>query len=189
MRFVGLDLKEIEFPEFIRFWNRCYKYPLDHLYTERISKARFTGTDLTRLFEWKNGGKLSKRKQKTLRRVLERLDKVNSLKKGFYLTEFQRDFRDLSVMWKLFLLHITAPGNYPFFDQSICRAFIFLKESLLTEGLPEGDEVEKLFFDEYVEFYHNHLPKAGSSKEFDQAFWAFGRFLESEYGSAICGHA
>jgi hypothetical protein len=187
MKFAKLIFnREVRFPEFVQFWSGFYNYPLEHLYAERISKSQFTRDDITKLFEWKNGGRLSQKKQNALRGIIEKLDIINKLKSELCLTTFQKEFNHVSAIWKIYLLHLIAPQSYPIFDQHVCRAFYFLKDNQAKEIPSNNVGKEKIYFNEYVKFFNGlSNNKEVSRKKVDEALWAFGKFLKSDYGKVI----
>ena len=172
--------------EFITFWSSFYNYPLEELYINRISKNQFSSNDLTKLFEWKNGSRLSAKKQKTFQKIINKLDVINDLKKEFSLNIFQDKFKFIKgIIWKIYLLHLIAPSEYPIFDQHVCRALYFITKNQKKEIPSQNRVKEKLYFDEYVTFF-NKLSEGGvSRKKLDEALWAFGKFLKTSYGKKI----
>lgn len=188
MKFPKLSFdREISFVEFVQFWSGFYNYRLEHHYSERISKDKFTGDDITKLFEWKNGGRLSQKKQASLETIINKLAIINELKSNFCLSTFRREFSKLSAIWKIYLLHVIAPQSYPIFDQHVCRAFYFLSENQVKEIPSNNVAKENLYFKEYVKFFNrlSNKNKEVSRKKIDEALWAFGKFLKTNYGKAI----
>ena len=57
--------KQTDIKSFIEFWSKLYFYPSENLYNETIIKTSYEIDDIQRLFIWKNGMKLSKKKQKS----------------------------------------------------------------------------------------------------------------------------
>lgn len=175
--FINVDLGE-----FVSFWRRFYDYPLEHLYAERISKGEFTREDMVKLFEWKNGMKLSEKKKAVITKIQERLIVVNQLKKDFSFEVFNNSFGDLPSIWKIYLLHTIRPQSYPIFDQHVCRAWAFLTQGTIKEIPTKNSEKDKSYFDGYLLFFNKaaefpDLPK----KSLDEALWAFGKYLKREY--------
>ena len=63
MRFQILEFREVGMEEFIQFWSRRYSDRNECLYSKNIGK-RLTEQRIWDLFEWKNGRKLSIKKQR-----------------------------------------------------------------------------------------------------------------------------
>ena len=113
---------------FINFWSKLYTFSNEAIYTESINKETFTKTDIQNLYKWKNGMKLSVLKQKSLdTKIKAKLSIINVFKKndGIDLESFKNEFKNLTAVWKIFLLHIIKPDKYPIYDQHIHRAFLF----------------------------------------------------------------
>ena len=129
----NLPIQIVEFPkftiewqrnlqEFIRFWSKFYNYPDEHLYSERITKVQFSISDIEALYLWKNNGRLSQKKEEALhKKIIARLELINELKENFQLEKFLNEFKNVSAIWKIFLLHTIAPYQYPIFDQHVYR--------------------------------------------------------------------
>lgn len=170
--------------DFIEFWSAFYKYPKEHLYSERIERQEFTVDDLEKLFEWKNGKPLSQKKKASLKGITDKIHLVNQMKSTFDIETFMAEFNSISAIWKIYLLHLIVPKTYPIFDQHVCRAFYFLTEHKLRE-IPNKDmEKENLYFGYYVDFF-NSLADGKSRKKIDEALWALGKFLKTDYGNRI----
>jgi len=184
MKFPKLSVREIKFSGFVQFWSSFYNYSKEHLYSDRISKSQFTRDDIENLFVWKNQIRLSRKKEKSLKeKITDKLDIINKLKSKFCLNIFKSNFKKVSAIWKIHLLHIIAPQNYPIFDQHVYRAFCFLKKKELKE-IPDSNSIkERVYFGLYVKFF-NSLAKSKDisyRKKIDESLWAFGKFLKS-YG-------
>jgi hypothetical protein len=137
--------------DFVQFWSAFYNYPKEHLYSERIEKKEFTPEDIEKLFVWKNGTPLSQKKKASLKVITDKIDIVNRLKSALDMETFRREFNGISAIWKIYLLHVIAPNDYPIFDQHVCRAFYFLTERKLKEIPITNSRKESLYFKDYVE--------------------------------------
>ncbi|MCA0933246.1 hypothetical protein LCM02_12355 [Lutimonas saemankumensis] len=165
--------------DFISFWSNIYSYDDSEKY-EFIHNDILSKSDLTQLYEWKNGMKLSVSKTNSLKsKIIKKLDIINSLKaeENIDIDEFLKEFKNVSVVWKIFLLHIINPKIYPIYDQHIHRAFRFINNQS-TEGINASiNEKDKLnfYFVEYLPF----VTRTGETdlKKMDEAFFAFGQFI------------
>lgn len=170
--------------QFIEFWSKLYHYPKDHLYRESIFKNAFETDDLKKLFEWKNGMPLegSGIKEKSLNQNIlakDKITKINSFKNQSQidLSDFLIEFEKLSAVWKIFLLHIIKPLEYPIYDQNIHRAFYFIHSrdwDVINEKM-SNKKKEEFYFTEYLQFIKSL--KYNNYKKIDEAFFAFGQFL------------
>lgn len=170
---------------FISFWSKLYSYRpgLEHLYKDAIDNKQYDEKDIQAFFTWKNGMKLSSGKQTSLnRKIKSKLSIINKLKasKDFEVTVFSENFKNLTVVWKIFLLHIINPKKYPIYDQHIHRTYNFI------HGLPYNHreiepltekEKERFYFDEYLAFIDT-INGIGL-KTIDEAFFVFGQFLKT----------
>jgi hypothetical protein len=170
--------------QFIEYWSLLYYYPKDSFYFESIVKSKFEREDIKSLFEWKNGMPLegSGGKERSLNnKILPeiKISKINAFKEQsiFDLNSFLEEFKELSAVWKIFLLHVTRPIEYPIYDQHIHRAFCFI------HGQDWENINEKISNKKKELFYHEqYLPFVTSLnynnlKKMDEAFFAFGQFL------------
>lgn len=102
---------------FIEYWSKLYSYPNERAYKNAISQKEFEKNHIQDLFVWKNGMKLSDLKQKSLEsKILSKLDLINRLKinKEVDLELFKNEFKSLTTVWKIFLLHIIAPKDFSY---------------------------------------------------------------------------
>lgn len=183
LSFAGAD----NFLEFIQFWSSLYNYPKENLYTNRIEKQKFTPEDIEKLFEWKNGSSLSQKKKESLKKIISKIHIINQLKLNFNIDTFLREFNEISAIWKIFLLHITVPQNYPIFDQHVYRAFYFLQNNQVKDIPSINATKEKIYFNEYEKFFNSlaHTHTEVNRKKIDEALWAFGKFIKTDYGKSV----
>lgn len=182
-----LSFDYAETQEFVEFWSGFYAYPKEHLYSEKIEKNQFDIDDIEKLYEWKNGRNLSQQKEFSLRKnITDKIDAINQLKSEFNFDHFIREFAEVSAIWKIFLLHMISPQEYPIFDQHVYRAFYFLTNNELREIPYYNKTKEKIYFEQYVDFFKGLLERTNSSqKKMDEALWAFGKFLKTKYGNTL----
>jgi len=166
---------------FINQWSQLYNYPLEKLYSERILLHEYTEEDIRQLFIWKNGTPLSIRKAESLQtKIICKIKLINDLKKQFRLELFRSEFSNVSAIWKIYLLHLIAPGLYPIFDQHVYRAYHYIQNQFISEIPSSNRQKEIDYFDNYVYFFRKLEKLSNSpSKNIDEALWAFGKFLKS----------
>jgi hypothetical protein len=168
---------------FIDSWSKLYSYFNEEKYNNTISKKVFELDDIQNLFVWKNGMKLSVLKQKSLEdKILKKLPVINHLKSNTLvdLDLFKAEFKELTAVWKIFLLHIISPNQFPIYDQHIHRTFLFIHGehySELSNTSINNKEKEVFYFERYLPF----IKKSNISdlKKLDEAFFAFGQFLNT----------
>lgn len=165
--------------EFISFWSKLYVYDNAVLY-ERIHNTTLSEDDLKDLYKWKNGMKLSQAKEKSLNtKIISKIEIVNKLRaaSNFDLEYFLKEFKQVSVVWKVFLLHILKPNRFPIYDQHIHRAYRFINNQSSNGIKASMNESVKLkfYFEEYYPFVREF--KITDLKKMDEAFFAFGQFI------------
>jgi hypothetical protein len=185
MNLLHFEIKSSEnLNSFIIAWSKLYSYSNEMVYKEAISKTTFKEEDISSLFEWKNGMRLSDLKQKSLdKNILSKLSIINNFKNSehFDLDNFKWEFKDLSAVWKIFLLHIIKPDTYPIYDQHIHRTYLFIHKkdySNLSNTSLNNKEKERFYFEEYLQFIRSNGIK--DIKKLDEAFFAFGQFLNTK---------
>lgn len=175
--------------DFINSWSKLYSFSNEGIYKASISKKTLTKTDIQNLYEWKNGMKLSVLKQKSLNtKIISKLSIINALKNDANLDieYFKSEFRNISAVWKIFLLHIIKPDKYPIYDQHIHRAFLFIHKedwSNISNTSINNNAKEQFYFKRYLPFIVSQNIK--SLKKLDEAFFAFGQFLNTRNYSAF----
>ena len=181
-----LDLFE-DANAFVKCWSDLYNYPDYGKYKSLVTKAIFSEGDVRSLFEWKNGMKLSiKKEQSFLSHVLEHEDIIHELKRQFDQKKFDDTFEEMSAVWQIFLLHIITPSNCPIFDQHVYRAFMFIQHQD-EKPLPFTQKSKlKIFHEEYCPFFLDMLELADEHDHFkiDKALWTFGKII-NEYPGLV----
>ena len=165
--------------EFISFWSKLYAYDNAALYNKIYHKV-LSGKDINDLYQWKNGMKLSQAKEQSLNtKIIKKIKIINSLRaiKEIDLGYFLKEFKEVSVVWKVFLLHIISPSVYPIYDQHIHRAYRFMHNETsdgINASMNEATKL-KFYFEEYFPFVKES--KIKDLKKMDEAFFAFGQFI------------
>lgn len=174
---------------FINSWSKQYSYSNEALYNNSISKKAFSINDIQNLYIWKNGMKLSELKQKSLDdKIKSKLSIINHFKSNdeIDLTAFRKEFKNLSAVWKIFLLHSIKPNVYPIYDQHIHRTFLFIHNedwSNISNATISNEEKETFYFERYLIFIQGNNVK--DLKQLDEAFFAFGQFLNTRNYSIL----
>ncbi|MEJ8802826.1 hypothetical protein [Pontibacter sp. H249] len=181
--------QETDLQRFIDFWSRLYRYPLERLYNNTITKSQFDPDDIQSLFKWKNGMDLSSRKQQSLdTKIKSQLKVINQMKLQAVLDVecFLAEFSGLTAVWKIFLLHIIKPLRYPIYDQHINRAYNFVHDleyrHISASGMTCRTK-EDFYFNTYLPFIRNQ--GSINLKKLDEAFFALGRFLATSNNALL----
>lgn len=190
--FFKLTFQKSSGKDFIHFWSDCYdfgKYSDDE-YLKNLNKdGTLSPENVQFLFEWKNNKPLSKKKQKTVDQIIENIFELNKFRQLPVISkeEFRKFWIFISMIikhgmiWRVFLLHITRPQDYPIFDQHVLRAWNYIKNDKIEEldkTLEFYNEYRIFFFDLASKFEPDH-------RKVDQALMAFGQFLKTQFSKKI----
>ena len=193
MEFFKLNFQTCSAIDFISFWSKCYnegKYS-DEDYEENLNKrGLLTTQNVQYLLEWKNANPLSKRKQALADRIKDKVAKINEFRRSSKVTdvEFKKFWSFVStiigygIVWKVFLLHISRPNDYPIVDQHVLRAWNFLTKKRVEEPEQTLENYKKyrVFFFELARQGRKDL------RSIDRALMAFGQFLKSQFFAHAC---
>ncbi len=114
-------------------------------------------------------------------------DRINELRKQEQVDaeSFLREFSHVSAIWRIMLLHIVSPNEYPIFDVHVWRAYNYLNKGERKE-LPSNNLTKiELYKKEYLPFFNELSPKTKepNRKSVDEALWAFGKFLKPYFAT------
>ena len=172
-----------EFVDFVNYWSELYFYEFSDKYNSRIKKEIFSEEDLSELYFWKNGMRLSGPKLNSFNvKILAKLEIINNFKisSNFKIHEFHYEFREVSFVWQIFLLHLIKPNEFPIYDQHIHRAFLYLNNldwSNIGAAL-HPDLKAEFYFKTYLPFINkNNKIKI---KMIDEAMFTFGKFINTD---------
>jgi hypothetical protein len=122
---------------------------------------------------------------KSVSDVVKGYEVVRKLQKQFDEELFQREFGHLSVVGQIVLLQTIQPGKFPLFDAHIFRGYMYMKLQQIQE-LEDLSKTEQFnAYLEYKTFAFAKLNDKMALRKIDKAFWAFGKFLENEWGRRI----
>ena len=174
MRFPILMPRTVD--AFVAQWSRWYSYPREELYTSSIGRD-ITAERIGSLFEWKNGGRLSARKQASVKRnYIDRLQELARLEETITAREFLCIFDQGGAIWRIFWLHCWKPQRFPIYDQHVHRAMEYIVASRCCE-IPRSDNRKVAsYIERYLPFWEE-LPET-PDRRMDKALWVFGRFLK-----------
>lgn len=168
--------------EFISFWKVRYRYESEINYSELL-KSEVTEKNLKELFVWKNGMKLSPKKEESFKqKILPRIETIEKYKiqRELPIKVLYEEFDQVSLVWRVFLCHVVRPDEFPIYDQHIHRAVLFIQGNenwkKVTNTLTKNQK-EKFYFDNYLKTFLPQLEEF-SLRDIDQALFAFGRYLK-----------
>ncbi|MBN3582821.1 hypothetical protein JYB64_10535 [Algoriphagus aestuarii] len=169
--------------DFVEAWSPMYSYPLESKYRNNISKGLINKDSFIELFKWKNGtgNTISGKKLNTALDYWGKVEVLKELKVNFDWSLFENEFepQKSSTIWKLFLLHIMKPSEFPIFDQHVYRSFLFFKEGIIKE-IPSNSRTKYLLFKhEYLGWFNKLKNQYNASpKMMDESFFSFGQMLK-----------
>lgn len=181
MEFPIITLNKKSIDDFILFWSNLYDYKLEKEYHHHINNHKFDLNDLTELYKWKNGGNLSSKKEISLKtKILKKIEIINELKMDFQSKKFNQSFEEVSAIWKIFLLHIITPKEYPILDQHVARAYYFLTGGIIKE-IPFSNKNKVIFYyNNYLKFFNEIAQNTKlNRKKIDEALFMFGKFIKT----------
>lgn len=159
--------------EFLEHWSAKYPDPSRRdtgLYDPYVGKP-LTEESRRKLFEWKNGSRLSDGKSKSVEAHYPL-----SPPPGEELASKYLDARaDGGAIWNIFYMHCVAPQMWPIFDQHTFRAMSFMKTGAIEEIPSAKAKIYEIYKDEYVPFVNT---LAADQRTIDKALYTFGQFLK-----------
>jgi hypothetical protein len=169
--------RSTDFAGFVKFWEARYNYGDDLLYDQNIGQPIGTET-VRKLFTWKNGSVLSKRKSASIKKnYLDRLDALSASEQSKSAEELLGQFNKGGAVWRIFWLHCWKPEQFPIFDQHVYRAMRFIK-SHTVEEIPSADARKiEIYVNEYIPFHQQFSEM--HFRQVDKALWAFGKFTKT----------
>ena len=179
-----LNLEPLDFTVFVGSWSKRYSYAQESKYSEHIGLALKKKDSFLRLFEWKNGtgDNIAKNKLKSIEGYWEKRTVLLSLRNEFDWHRFEVSFmpHESATVWKIFLLHLVKPLEFPIFDQHVYRAFNF-NQNLIIKELPNKKQD---VWDTYTLKYFPWFKKMKQShslnpKRMDEALFAYGKHLKA----------
>jgi hypothetical protein len=183
-----IQFKKLKADVFIKFWSsHILLTENDKLYTDRIDKKEFTRNDIDKFYDWKNGMKINTHVQKniSINKIKRRLTVINELKKNFNADIFNFEFKDISAIWQIFLLHLIGPKTYPIFDQHVFRAHQFLLNKRVQEISKSKKEILNYYYTVYIPFFRQLRKSVKDPRKVDLALVALGQFLKTRYSQVL----
>lgn len=183
MNFPILKSQNTSLIDFIIYWSRLYNYTNEELYDNCIIKNTYAEDDIRSMFIWKNGMKLSIGKQKSLEeKIISKISYINNLKSqpSWSIESLNTEFKNVSFVWRIFVLHIIKPYEIPIYDQNVHRTYNFIhyKDIINVSEQLTGTVKESFYFDEYYPFIKSI--EGTTLRQIDKAFFTFGQFINSQ---------
>jgi hypothetical protein len=173
---------------FLDFWAAQYKDDLEGQYEKNIGRL-LTDAAIVELFEWKNGGKLSKAKRESVdrnyvaKKACELVTQAVAFPQGAgpdeltgFATKFLTEgFTEGGAIWRIFWLHC-CNQRFPVYDQHVHRSMVFIGEGRIEELDAFPERKIDLYLKKYL-LFHNSFPD--EHRKVDKALYAFGRFAKA----------
>lgn len=180
-----LIIKGFENPEeFVEEWSSYYEYPDTNKYSTHINDVLKNKDSFIKLYEWKNGtgSVISENKLKVVKSFLDKYEVLNDLKRNFSWDVFEKEFQPMksSTIWKIFLLHLIKPNEFPIYDQHVYRFYSFYRDGILQE-IPNNNKIKyNNYKNDYKPWFNSVQKKYNlDHKKMDESFFVFGRFLKT----------
>ena len=188
VHFFKLNSQTCSATDFISFWSKCYdegKYS-DEDYEKNLNRQGLLApNNIQFLLEWKNAIRLPGKKQAIADTIKNKITKINEFRQFAEVSdeEFEKFWSFIStiiksgIVWKVFLLHIARPSDYPIVDQHVLRAWSFLTKEKVEEPEKTLENYKK-----YKSFFFGLATQCGKDlRSVDRALMAFGQFLKSQF--------
>jgi hypothetical protein len=187
MRLCVLRTAKCSENDFVSFWAQFYvtRVP-DSVYQDHISGERLEREDITCLLEWKNQGKLSRRKEEVMKNIVDHLERINSFRLGrIDIATYHKavsSFVKTGFVWKAFLFHIARPKQFPILDQHVLRAYTYLTRlQVPAKELYRAFDLETYLalVESYQGFFNDLCQRSGKdNRAVDKALFCFGQLLK-----------
>src|SRR5690554_1199464 len=139
--------------DFVKTWSPTYSYKLEYKYDEYISSVLDDKNSFIKLFEWKNGtgDQISENKKIGVLRYWDKVEILQELKLNFDWELFEYEFEPhkRSTIWRLFLLHLINPDEFPIFVQHVYRSYRFFTKGVIEEIPTQPKIIFEIYRNEY----------------------------------------
>jgi hypothetical protein len=169
--------------DFVALWSPSYSYKNESKYKNHISTALEKENSFLELFKWKNGtgDSIAGRKKDGVLKYWDKVEVLRDLKLNFDWNVFEKEFKPhkKSTIWRLFLLHMMNPNEFPIFDQHVFRSYRFFTNGVIDEIPSYSNTIYQAYKDEYQPWFNNLKSQFnGSPKKMDESFFSFGQMLK-----------
>lgn len=190
-RSYSINIKGFENPvDFVSTWSNLYSYTIEEKYINHIDNVFDDEESFLELFKWKNGtgNVIHKSKLKGVLNYWDKIDVLRKLKQEFSWESFEKEFepQKSSTIWRIFLLHLINPKEFPIFDQHVSRFYHFQKSGLIQELPTNPNKIYLIYKLEYKDWFSRIQQKYNlQHKEMDESFFMYGRMLKKLNGLPI----
>lgn len=169
--------------EFIQYWAPLYSYGNEARYDEDIGRP-LTPERVRRLFEWKNGGRLSRAKAASVEEnFVGRIGELEDLDADTEAVSFLERFSRGGAIWRIYWLHLWAPQRFPIYDQHVHRAMAWITQGA-PEEVPRRDKAKiRAYLEAYLPFMQRFSQHP--ARQVDRALWTCGKHMKQFAGQEI----
>jgi hypothetical protein len=168
--------KNVSIGAFVAYWAPRYQYKNEHLYAENIGRP-LTSSRIRDLFEWKNGSRLSLRKERSVEvNYIARVADLKDFPETASAQDFLEEFSSGGAIWRIFWLHCWQPTRFPIYDQHVHRAMTAIQDHRVEEIASSDSGKVESYLHRYLPFYE--LFKSVDSRQADKALWFYGKLLK-----------
>lgn len=176
--------------QFIEKWSSQYSYSNEEKYNQHINSVFDNESSFFQLFQWKNGtgDVIYVNKMKVVEGFYEKIDVLRHLRNNFNWELFENEFQPTknSPIWKIFLLHLINPFEFPIFDQHVFRFYYFQKNGLIEEISTKPKDVYETYKNDYKPWFNSVQKEFQlNQKMMDESFFVFGQVLKNLKGLPI----
>ena len=124
----------------------------------------------------------------TINRFWNSREVLLSLKKKFNWDDFEKEFQPnkTSAIWKIFMLHLINPFDFPIFDMHVYRFHQFLSTGEIIE-IKENQSFKYNYYKEtYLPWFLDIRDKNNlDPKKMDECFFKLGQVIKQLKGAPI----
>jgi hypothetical protein len=186
-----IEIKGLDDPkEFVKQWSKSDSFSTEWRYDQNIYRVLEDQDSFRQLFYWKNGTgeKFTVKKERVVNQFWEKREVLLNLRNKFTWELFENEFSPSksSTIWKIFLLHLMNPVEFPIFDQNVYRFFRFNKDGIITDPPKNTKKVFEIYKFEYRDWFNTiRIQYKLHHKDMDRSFFSFGRLLKTLDGKPI----
>lgn len=168
---LSFQINSNSIPDFIEHWSSKYFYAQEEKYEKNIGRP-LTKETILELFEWKNGSKISTKKEQSI------IQNYPLTFNGDYEKRYLNYREPGGAIWNIFYLHCLLPDKWPIYDQHTYRAMQYIKTGDIIEIGTTHKQKYESYQKEYLPFLKELNITDPLSRRVDKALFTFGKFLK-----------
>ena len=169
--------------QFIQKWSKVYDYQGEDKYKNNINKGLDDDSSMLRLFEWKNGtgNVIYQSKMERVNNFIKKRTELRKLQLKFNWDHYENliEPKKGSVIWKIFLLHLIDPNEFPIYDQHVYRSFRFFTTGIIEDRPTNDRDYYETYKFGYLDWFNKLKNVHGlEPRMMDKSFFSFGKMLK-----------